>query len=114
MAVTLQNHPIGEIILKNIDPEAKCCTMGITMVNDSYKNKGYGTAAEILAIRYAFEEMGMDTVLADSLIRNLRSQHVLKKAGFRETDQDQTFVYYRCGKSSWNPERQPTATELGE
>lgn len=39
LAVILSSKPIGEIVLKNIDRDRKCCTMGITMVNDSYKGK---------------------------------------------------------------------------
>lgn len=35
MAVMLQNKPFGEIMLKVIDWDRKCCTMGITIVNDS-------------------------------------------------------------------------------
>ena len=101
LAAVLQNTPIGEIVLKNIDRDRKCCTMGITLVNDNYKGKGYGTAAERMTLQYAFDELGMETVYADSLLGNLRSQHVLKKAGFEETGRDDTFVYYQCKKADW-------------
>lgn len=101
LAIMLDAHVIGEIVLKKIDHEKQCCTLGIHMVNDTYKNKGYGTAAEILALDYAFETMRMQTVYADAVLKNTRSQHVLEKVGFKETHQDDTFVYYICEKSSW-------------
>lgn len=101
LAVMLGEEPIGEVILKNIDREKQCCTLGIHMQNDSVKNKGYGTNAEILTLRYAFEELNLNTVYADALHQNKRSQHVLEKAGFRYTHQDETFMYYRCDKRSW-------------
>lgn len=101
LAVMLQDAPIGEIVLKNIDPECRCCTMGITMINDNVKGKGYGTAAEMLTLKYAFEQLGMDTVYADSLMGNQRSQHVLEKVGFTEFSRDDTFVYYSCEKAAW-------------
>ena len=101
LAVMLDQEPIGELVLKNMDPEKKHCTMGISLVSDPYKNRGYGTRAEILALEYAFTELGMETVFADSIHRNLRSRHVLEKVGFQETGQDDTFVYYRCDRASW-------------
>lgn len=101
LAVMLDGTPIGEVVLKKIDQEQKCCTMGISLVNDRYKNRGIGTEAEKLTLRYAFEQMDMETVFADALITNLRSRHVLKKVGFREIRQDAEFVYYRCDKATW-------------
>ena len=52
------------------------------MQNDSYKGKGYGTTAEKLAVEYAFSELGMTAVNADTIIKNKRSQHILEKIGF--------------------------------
>lgn len=101
LAILLENQVIGEIVLKNIDQKRKCCTLGIHLINDSVKNKGYGTQAEILALDYAFSTMGMNTVYADAILKNARSQHVLKKVGFREIRRDEAFVYYICEKSSW-------------
>jgi len=100
-AVMLDGEPIGEVVLKNINRIERHCTMGITMRSDEFKNKGYGTKAEILAIKYAFLEISMETVFADTIIHNARSQHVLKKVGFIETHQDDAFVYYRCDKDTW-------------
>ena len=74
--------PVGEVILKNIDPNQRCCTLGIHLRNDSAKNKGYGTAAEILALQYAFHKLQCETVYEDAIHKNLRSQHVLEKVGF--------------------------------
>lgn len=102
LAVMLENEPIGEIIIKYIDWEKKHCTLGISMRSDEYKNKGYGTQAEILMLKYAFNELGMETVFADAIIKNVRSQHVLKKVGFIETHKDDTFIYYRCDRENWN------------
>lgn len=98
LAIMVQNEPIGEIILKKISHEEKHCTMGISMKNDSWKGLGYGTAAEKLALQYAFQNMNMETVYADALLNNTRSQHVLEKVGFQETHTDELFRYYRCDR----------------
>lgn len=102
LAILLDDRPIGEIVLKNIDHENKCCTMGIHLQNDSVKNRGYGTQAEILAIEYAFYNLGFKTVYADAIHKNKRSQHVLQKVGFQQTHQDDRFIYYRCDRQSWS------------
>ena len=106
MVIMLGDEPIGEVILKNIDWDQRCGTLSIHMKNDRFKNKGYGTQAEILMLQYGFHEMGLDTIYADALKKNLRSRHVLEKVGFQETRQDMDFVYYQCCKSTWKaPER---------
>lgn len=86
------------------DPDLYQNKTRISMINDSFKNQGYGTATEKLILQYAFEQMGMQTVYADSLITNLRSQHVLQKVGFTEIRRDAQFVYYQCDKSLDQPE----------
>lgn len=101
LAVMLDQKPIGEVILKDIDRERKHCTLGISMQSDAFKNKGNGTEAEKQALEYAFRRLGMEKVLADALVTNTRSQHVLKKVGFKETRRDDAFVYYECDKTAW-------------
>ena len=91
--------PIGEIALKHIDETARQCELSIHLQNDSVKNKGYGTQAERLILDYAFQTLGMTAVIADSVLKNKRSQHTLEKVGFQETGRDDTFVYYKISKS---------------
>ena len=90
---------IGDLYLKNIDPADRSCTMSIHLKNDSVKNKGYGTQAELLALRYAFETLELETVYADALVINTRSRHVLTKVGFTELRRDDTKVYYECRRA---------------
>lgn len=70
------------------------------MQNDSFKGKGYGTEAEKLAIKYAFDELGMVAVNADTAVKNTRSQHILEKIGFQFLKEEGDFRYYRLEKSS--------------
>ena len=92
---------IGEIALKHIDETARQCELSIHLQNDSVKNKGYGTQAERLILEYAFQTLGMTAVIADSVLKNKRSQHTLEKVGFQETGRDETFVYFRISQSDW-------------
>ena len=82
-------------VLKKIDPAERRCELGLCLVNDRYKNHGYGTLALRQGLRFAFEELGLETVLADSLLRNTRSQRALQKAGFRYVSEDEHFKYYQ-------------------
>ena len=94
-AIMLGDQVIGEVQLKQIDYDKKECTLSVHMQNDAVKGKGYGTQAERLALRIAFDELEMTAVNADTVIKNTRSQHVLEKVGFRLVREDDTFKYYR-------------------
>ena len=94
-AIMLDGKPIGELQLKQIDLEKAECTLSIHMQNDAVKDKGYGTQAERLAVKCAFDELGMIAVNADTIMKNTRSQHVLEKVGFHLIGEDGTFKYYR-------------------
>lgn len=93
-------RPVGELSLKKIDREKRACTLSIHLQNDSVKNRGIGTEAEKQAVEYAFETLGMETVLADAVLTNRRSRHVLEKVGFCPIGEDETFAYYRLEKKT--------------
>ena len=94
-AIMHSDKPIGELQLKQIDYDKKECTLSIHMQNDHSKGKGYGTKAEQLAIKYAFEELGMNAVNVDTVKKNIRSQHVIEQVGFKFIKEDDCFKYYR-------------------
>ncbi len=94
-AVLEDSRPVGEVVLKNIDRDKKECAFGIVLQNDSVKNRGIGTQAEKLMVDYAIDRLGMETVYADAILKNKRSQHVLQKVGFVQTGADDTFLYYK-------------------
>lgn len=96
-AIMCGNEMVGEVVIKNIE-EHKCATMGIAMRNVKYKDKGYGTKAELLAIDYVFHELDIPTLYADSILSNTRSQHVLEKVGFQLIGEDERFKYYRIDR----------------
>lgn len=95
LAIMRDGKPIGELQLKRIDRERKECTLSIHLQNDAVKGHGYGTAAEKLALTYAFDTLGMNAVNADTVVKNTRSQHVLEKVGFKFVEEKDGFRYYR-------------------
>ena len=97
----LDGRVIGEVGLRHADRAKKECGLSIHLQNDSVKNKGYGTEAERLAVGYAFGTLGMERVLADTVVKNTRSQRVLEKLGFVFRDEKDGFRYYSLEKGDW-------------
>ena len=98
LAAVMDGRPIGQVQLKNIDTEKRVCELGVTMQNDAYKGKGYGTQIIRLALKLAVDRLGMEAIYADTVLRNTRSQHVMEKTGFRYVREDGKFKYYRWEK----------------
>ena len=94
----LGEEMVGEIVIKNI-VEHQCATLGLSMKNASYKDRGFGTKAELLAIRYVFRELDIPVLYADAILSNTRSQHVLEKVGFRHIKDEGDLRYYRIDRS---------------
>jgi len=92
---------IGEVSLKEVDLGAGCGTLSIAICSEEYRNRGFGTEAETLILRYAFEKLRLATVFADAVKTNRRSQHLLQKLGFRFTHQSGAFLYYRLERDAF-------------
>ena len=73
---------IGDIYIKNIDHKQQSCEIGIHIVNDSYKSKGYGTIAVKQMIQRIIKETEIEAVYAETKRSNDRCKRMLKKAGF--------------------------------
>lgn len=95
-----EGRVIGQIYLKHMDNKKKTTEFGMALINDSVKGKGYGTEAINLLTDYAFNTLGIESIIADSVLRNTRSQHVLEKVGFAYTHKDSDFMYYGLKKTS--------------
>lgn len=95
-AILKDGVPVGELHLKRIDRRSKECTLSVHLQNDGVKGRGYGTQAERLALRYAFDILGLEAVNADTVAKNTRSQHILEKLGFQHIRDEGEFRYYRC------------------
>ena len=92
-AILKGGAPVGELQLKQIDREKRECTLSVHMQNDGVKGRGYGTQAERLALRYAFDVLDMAAVNADTVVKNTRSQHILEKLGFQHVGDEGDFRY---------------------
>ena len=65
------------------------------MKNRNYKDKGFGTRAEQLAVEYVFYQLNIPVLNADCILTNTRSQHVLEKVGFQFIYADEQRKHYQ-------------------
>ena len=93
-AIMLGNEIVGELKIYNIIND-ESATLGITMKNKNYKDRGFGTRAEQLAIEYVFYQLDIPVLYADSILTNTRSQHVLEKVGFQFIYEDEQRKHYK-------------------
>ena len=96
-AIMFNGEMVGEIVIKNI-VERESATLGLAMKNTKYKDRGFGTKAEQLAIQYVFNELDIPVLYADTILSNTRSQHVLEKVGFKFIKEEGEFRYYRIDR----------------
>lgn len=73
---------IGIVDIHGIDPINKRCIIECTIADRSYQNQGYGTAAFRDAVRFSFEELGMNKVMSAAFDFNEKWIRILKNHGF--------------------------------
>ena len=83
-AIMYADAVIGDIYLKNIDMLQQSCEIGIHMINDHYKGKGYGAQALQLIKEIACKQFNLKTLYAETCGANISCCKALKKAGFEE------------------------------
>ena len=98
-AIMCEDEIAGEILIKNIE-EHNSAAMSITLKNARFKDRGFGTAAEKLAVQFVFFDLDIPVLYADTLKMNTRSQHVLEKAGFKLIKEDKDFKYFQISRDS--------------
>lgn len=101
-AILLGEQIVGELKLYQIE-DRRCATLGITMKDPACKDRGFGTQAERLAVRYVFDVLDIPVLYADTVLTNTRSQHVLEKVGFQFVREDETKKYYQIVRTPESP-----------
>ena len=75
---------VGRVTLSQVFRRAfQNCYLGY-FVAEEHNGRGYATEAVRLAVRYAFDDLGLHRVQANVMTKNPRSARVLIKAGFRK------------------------------
>lgn len=74
------NSVIGRIDLLRFDEEESSCSFAY-MLGEEFWGQGFGTETLAAALKFAFEKMEMQVVVADHMSENVASGAVMKKAG---------------------------------
>lgn len=82
---TKTDEIIGEVTLSHIVFSEKRCDLSIFLANDSYRRKGFGTEALLLAKKAAREQLGLERMYAEVSPENDAMRSLLKKCGFSHT-----------------------------
>ena len=82
---TKTDEIIGELTFVRIVYSELRCELSVFLAAESYRNKGFGTEAVMLAKKYAKEALGLKRIHADVSAENKRMQAVMKKCGFMHT-----------------------------
>lgn len=73
---------LGELVIGGIDAVAKSASYRICLFNSRQFNRGFGTEASKLVLKYCFEELGLNRIELEVYAFNHRAQRVYEKLGF--------------------------------
>ncbi|MEC4985073.1 MAG: GNAT family N-acetyltransferase [Oscillatoria sp. PMC 1068.18] len=80
--LNLENLPIGYGVLKGFNQDLLTAEVGIAILDNNYRNGGYGRLILNRLVAYAFQELGMQKIGAAILSTNMKSINMCKKTGF--------------------------------
>ncbi|MBZ8181480.1 GNAT family N-acetyltransferase [Oscillatoria salina] len=78
----VENLPIGYGVLKGFNQDLLTAEVGIAILDNTYRNRGYGRLVLNRLVAYAFQELGMQKIGAAILSSNMKSINMCKKSGF--------------------------------
>lgn len=84
---------IGFVVIHSIEWNNRCGQLAIGIGLAEHRNKGYGTEALHLILRYAFHEMNLDRVGLDVISYNAKGIRAYEKAGFQLEGRARSAVY---------------------
>ncbi len=82
---TKNNEVVGMVVIERIVVSEKRCEIRMMLASETYRNRGIGTEALMLAKDYIKDTLGITRVYADVSTKNTRMQSVMKKCGFMHT-----------------------------
>lgn len=81
-----QGLPIGYVVLKGLNMDLLTVEIGVAILEQKYRNKGYGKLALKRMIDYTDHELGIKTIGAAILCSNKASINMFKNLGFVEKE----------------------------
>ena len=79
---SLKGELLGDIQIANIDWRHRTATIGCGISRARHRGKGYATDATLTILRFAFEQLDLYRISADTAEYNTAARRVLEKCGF--------------------------------
>lgn len=83
---------IGSVYFRDIDTDEGIAEYGIFIGDEDALGCGYGTAAALEALRYAFTKLKLDKIFLRFLSDNIGAKKSYEHAGFRMSDRRETVM----------------------
>jgi RimJ/RimL family protein N-acetyltransferase len=80
-----EDRPVGVVSLKGLNEARSSVELGIAVMEESFRGRGYGTEALRLARDYAFRELGVTLIGLTVFPDNVRAIRAYEKLGFKRT-----------------------------
>ncbi len=93
LVIEFGGAPIGEM---NYRIEARVAEIGVKICDVAYQGMGIGTQAIVMLVEYLFDQREMEKIILDTMLENIRAQHVYEKIGF---------VKLAVNKDCWTDQR---------
>lgn len=91
---TLSGTLVGHIVLYGMELPVRCGTLAI-IIGPQHVDKGYGSDAIAVALRLAFEELGLNKVELSVYAHNERAVAVYEKLGFQVEGRRRAATFHR-------------------
>lgn len=91
---TLDSTLVGHLTLYGMDLPVRCGTLAI-IIGPQHVDKGYGSDAIAVALRLAFEELGLNKVELTVYAHNERAIKVYEKLGFQVEGRRRAATFHR-------------------
>lgn len=82
------NTEVGSVYFKDISENLESAEYGIFM-DEAASGKGIGYAASVLAIKYMFDEFGLDYINLRVLENNSNAIRMYERLGFKDTNESE-------------------------
>ena len=82
IAIKETDRLIGSVGLHRIDPICRSATFGLMIGDVNYHNRGYGTEATRLALKFGFQELNLNRIELCVFGNNWRAIRLYQKVGF--------------------------------
>lgn len=82
MALDTEGIPVGHFLMRKADYQNESVHLGFIVIDPEKRNHGYGQEMVRLAVKYAFEMLGVKRVTLGVFDINPRAQHCYEKVGF--------------------------------